>query len=43
MEERVVILETTGGGRSRRFVDRGREDGVKAALWRDEYANMDKL
>lgn len=43
MEERVVTLQKTRGGRSRKFVDRGREDGVKAALWRDEYANMDKL
>lgn len=43
MEERVVTLQKTGGEGSRKFVDRGREDGVKAALWRDEYANMDKL
>ena len=43
MEERAVTLDSTGGGRSRKFVDRGRVDGVKTALWRDEFANMDKL
>ena len=38
--DKVITLGDYGG---HSFVERGRVDRIRVALWKDQYANMDKL